>query len=103
MEVSISTLSSPIVPSNAELETAIETPMTTAAVDLETYLHQTLNLCNKLAKTSLDDPALTVPASQGSVMGFGSEVAAAKMLNYCIRMLHADGWVSPHIGTMNQG
>lgn len=69
-------------------------PMTAAAIDLEVYLHQTLNLCNKLAKTDLSDPALTASEPQPAVMGLGSEVAAAKMLNYCIRMLHADGWVS---------
>ena len=72
----------------------MDSPPTAAAIDLEIYLHQTLSLCNELAKTNLNDQALFNPLPQSSVMGLGGEVAAAKMLNYCIRMLHADGWVS---------
>ncbi|KAK5080528.1 hypothetical protein LTR70_008641 [Exophiala xenobiotica] len=61
-----------------------------APADLENRLHQTLSYYNKLAK-NLDIDA--TPPENVAV----HEIEAAKMLNYCIRMLHADGWHPPTI------
>lgn len=71
-------------PASASTPASSATP---AAADLESRLHNTLSYYNKLAK-SLDVNA-TPPANVAP-----REVEAAKMLNYCVRMLHADGWVS---------
>lgn len=60
-----------------------------APADLENRLHQTLNYYNKLAK-NLDING-TPPENVAT-----HEIEAAKMLNYCVRMLHADGWVSAY-------
>lgn len=58
--------------------TARSTSKAPTVDDLEVMLNNTLNQCNQLAKS--DDVT--------------ADIAAAKMLNYCIRMLHSEGWVS---------
>ena len=80
-----------MAPCSAKFEitkSPLTSPPTTSFTDLEAHFHSTLNLCNKLANA--EPPASKVAEDYR----MSHEVTVAKMLNYCVRMLHADGWVS---------
>lgn len=66
----------------------IQTPTHTQIVQTyETVLHRALLESNRIAKV---DPSVTLKESDVEMT---HQIATAKMLNYCVRMLHAGGWV----------